>query len=194
MSTYTKITDSERLEFLFSLNRPANKALLDIELSLINEAPVDMVVVRAAIDTSIMKVRKPPANIRHDFTEDEVWWEIVRKMSAIEDNCLYHMGVASTARHVYENATPEERANYPYPDKGPAKPGNLRRLFDDSLKEQCGYYSTVRVIELPKPSPRSRIKRVILVYDNADDATVTRGTGPFQTLEQAKSCFLNGGR
>jgi hypothetical protein len=36
--------------------------------------------------------------------------------------------------------------------------------------------------------------KFILVYGDADDMTVERGTGPFSTLEKAEAWFFNGGR
>lgn len=60
---------------------------------------------------------------------------------------------------------------------------------EQSVKQQENYYSKVRVIELPQ-----RGHRFILVYGDVDDATVTFGTGPFETLEIAKNWFLTGSR
>jgi hypothetical protein len=59
----TTITDTDRLNYVFSLNRTPSTELLEIELALLNGKEVDMKIVRAAIDVSIKAgVQEPSSN------------------------------------------------------------------------------------------------------------------------------------
>jgi hypothetical protein len=60
-------------------------------------------------------------------------------------------------------------------------------MYDEWIERQLKYYSMVRVIELSSDT-------FILVYGDVDDNTVTCGTGPFDTLDEATRWFTNGGR
>lgn len=71
----------------------------------------------------------------------------------------------------------------------PDGPEWVKPMYRKWIAEQRDYYSKVRVIELPKAG-----KRFILVYGDENDAIVSKGTGPFETLEEAKAWFLNQGR
>lgn len=65
----------------------------------------------------------------------------------------------------------------------------MAACYDEMITEERDYYATVRVIELPKPG-----QRFVMVYGDVRDDEVTRGTGPFESLEAAGKWFYNGGR
>lgn len=71
----------------------------------------------------------------------------------------------------------------------PEGPAWVDSWIDESIRNEREYYSKVRVIELPQNG-----KRFILVYGDADDETVTSGTGPSVSFQRAADWFLNGGR
>ena len=78
------------------------------------------------------------------------------------------------------------------PDKfvrPPDTPEELNIIWEKFVTREKEYYSLVRVIEMPVAG-----KRFILVYGDADNETVTRGTGPFESLENAIKWFTGGGR
>ena len=62
-------------------------------------------------------------------------------------------------------------------------------MIDSWNDRERNHYALVRVIELPQPG-----KRFILVYGDADDATVTTGTGPSESLERSANWFYRQGR
>ncbi|MFC7734273.1 hypothetical protein ACFQX4_00180 [Roseomonas sp. GCM10028921] len=62
-------------------------------------------------------------------------------------------------------------------------------MIDRWSAEERGQDAMLRMTELPKEG-----QRFILVYGDVDDASVTSSTGPFETLEEARSWFLKGGR
>ena len=59
--------------------------------------------------------------------------------------------------------------------------------YDKCIHTERTYYAKVRVIRI---APR----KYILVYGRRNDKTVKHGTGPSNTLREAKAWFLNGGR
>lgn len=59
--------------------------------------------------------------------------------------------------------------------------------YDSVIKREKQHYAKVRVIRIAS-------RKYILVYGNAKDSTVKRGTGPFKTLREAKNWYLHSGR
>lgn len=64
---------------------------------------------------------------------------------------------------------------------------DAQERYEEHVYEELAYYALVRIVMIGP-------KRFILVYGDEDNATVTRGTGPFKTLEQASNWFLKQGR
>ena len=68
----------------------------------------------------------------------------------------------------------------------------IRDIYEDMIKTEEEYYSTVRIIEINKTE-----KSFILVYGDQKDIDVKdfkQGTGPFCSIEKATDWFTNGGR
>jgi len=73
--------------------------------------------------------------------------------------------------------------------RSPQSPHYIDPMIDSWIRQELEYYSLVRVIELPQDG-----KRFILVYGDADDETVDKGTGPFDSFEDSAQWFLTSGR
>ena len=71
----------------------------------------------------------------------------------------------------------------------PDTPEVVKAIWDGAITRQIDYYSLVRVVELPLGE-----KRFKLVYGDTDNQTVTEGTGPFESIEEAVAWFTTGGR
>jgi hypothetical protein len=71
----------------------------------------------------------------------------------------------------------------------PRVPADVVAMYDRWIEREHKYYALVRVIELPQNGDR-----FLLVYGDEEDATVTQGTGPFESFEKAAAWFMNGGR
>ena len=65
----------------------------------------------------------------------------------------------------------------------------ITSIYEQMIKKQQDYYSTVRIIELNQSD-----KHFVLVYGNQEDSQVTEGTGPFESIEKSIAWFINGGR
>tara|TARA_Y100000588_G_scaffold240585_2_gene254367 strand:+ start:12521 stop:12916 length:396 start_codon:yes stop_codon:yes gene_type:complete len=66
---------------------------------------------------------------------------------------------------------------------------DIKLSYEAMIKDQRDYFGKVRVIELDRPE-----KAFVLVYGDQKDSEVTRGTGPFDSVEKAIAWFANGGR
>lgn len=73
------------------------------------------------------------------------------------------------------------------PRLGSLESVRIAALYDGWIEKERSYYAAVRAVRLKKGS-------YILVYGDRDDQTVESGTGPFNTLRQAKEWFMRGGR
>lgn len=121
-------------------------------------------------------------NIRHEIDPDLVRAQIASKIADHE-----RKRVIFTEEHTRAVAAYEAAAVW----RGfkPEGPEHVDPMIDRWIDREREHYALVRVIELPQKGPR-----FILVYGDADDATVESGTGPFKTLDEAKDWFLGGGR
>lgn len=132
---------------------------------------------------------KEPAqgNVRHDLAADRVKAAIDKKIAQFEQRRLEWKHQAQEALERYQQDQLEGRGGrWSRPPDGP---GYVDALIDDWIERERHHYARVRVIERPEGP-----KRFVLVYGLAPDAEVAGGTGPFRTLDEAASWFLNGGR
>lgn len=130
----------------------------------------------------------PLANRRHDLDPEAVAQAVARKVAQIESDCLRRMEDAKALQAQYAQDVTEGLAQKRWL-REPWSPEGVRQFHDGYISTEHNYYAKVRVVELPQQGPR-----FILVYGDADDATVDSGTGPFDTLEKAAAWFFNGGR
>lgn len=130
----------------------------------------------------------PLANHRHDLDTDAVALAVARRVERLEADCqrqVEHAG-ALRAKYAQDVAAGVAQKNWA---REPWGPESVRQFYEKGICQERLHYAKVRVIERPQPGPR-----FILVYGDADDATVTHGTGPFETLEKAQAWFTAGGR
>lgn len=129
-----------------------------------------------------------PRNRRHDLDPALVQAQMARKIASLEatrERCVRE-AAELTERYHADMAAGMAAKRW---SRQPTSPEDMRRVYDSMVEQERTFYSLVRVIELP-----GRAKRFILVYGDADDETVTSGTGPFSSLPEAASWYLNGGR
>lgn len=111
---------------------------------------------------------------------------------------VYQLDPELVARSVTENINCAERlrdqdVSYWMKARPEGDPDREQRIkdaherYEERVYEELAYYAQVRVVMIGP-------KRFILVYGDEDNATITRGTGPFKTPEQASGWFLNQGR
>lgn len=129
----------------------------------------------------------PMVNTRHDIDPRLVTEQVAHKIAQHErhreeSNKQQHDLVALYTQHKAEGTTARHWTREPKTDW-------VNPMYDSWIEREREYYAKVRVIELPQPG-----KRFILVYGDVDDATVTEGTGPLDTFDQAQGWFLRGGR
>lgn len=130
-------------------------------------------------------------NIRHDLDPARVKATIEARIAEHEASREYHQAKARRARESYELAVKNGKAHL-WP-KEPETTADVDRWVDSLIAVERDYYSTVRVIELA-PHIAVSGKRFLLVYGDQPDDEVRRGTGPFNTLEEAGNWFFNQGR
>ena len=133
-------------------------------------------------------------NIRHDLDPIRVKAQIEKAITGHEEHRVYAKELAKKTLEHYEQCLKDGTAHQwtKIPDGG----SNIDSMVDRWINTELEHYSTVRVIELSKPilTHNDEWNKFILVYGEEDDATVERGTGPFNTLEKAENWFFNGGR
>lgn len=118
-------------------------------------------------------------NIRHDFPAGVVAARVAKDIADLEaSHARCSTGMEDVRRRYAET---------PWKGRPPSSQEELDRIHHDMVARQRDHYSTARVIER---SPRD----FLLVYGDVADGDAAAGTGPFPTLEQAQSWFLNGGR
>lgn len=125
-------------------------------------------------------------NIRHEIDPVGVAASIEKAVARYEQLRVQFKEQAEEALASYNRRTEKERLQW---SKVPRGPAYVDPMIDDWIASERVHYARVRVIELPTGS-----KRFLLVYGDADDATVTSGTGPFASYEKACDWFLNQGR
>ncbi len=133
-------------------------------------------------------------NIRHEIDPALVREQIEKAVAHNEECRIRFKEEALKTLESYEKAKLEKTTHRW--GKVPEGPGYVDPMIDRWNLEQTEYYAKVRVIELGVPilTHNNELNRFVLVYGDADDATVTSGTGPFATLEKAESWFLKSGR
>lgn len=128
------------------------------------------------------------ANIRHDLDPVLVQAAVAKQIAYYEDSCVRRVGESIALLAKYEQSIAAKTVYKDWYAK-PQSAESVGNQFDTWIEREREYYSTVRVIELPTGE-----KRFLLVYGDADDATVTTGTGPFDTLDTAAEWFFRCGR
>jgi hypothetical protein len=128
-------------------------------------------------------------NIRHDLDQALVAEQIGKKCAECEVDCSKRMVEAAIRTADYEagvidGTVPERWASRPF------TPLEIDVQCKERIAYERSHYAHVRIVELPY----RKEKRFVLVYGKDDDATVTRGTGPFESIEKATKWFMNGGR
>lgn len=126
------------------------------------------------------------SNIRHDLDPALVQEQIEKNIGEILRRKASAVEGAQKALARYEQHVAEGLAH-----RWPRKPDpeQIGGCYDNMVATERTYYAKARVIELPQEG-----NRFILVYGDADDATVEFGTGPFATLDEASGWFFRGGR
>lgn len=126
-------------------------------------------------------------NIRHEIDAELVKAQINKKIADHERHRIYMKEQALKTLESYEKAKLEGTTHLwsRVPDGGL----HIDGMVDKWIQHELEYYSKVRIIELPQKG-----KRFILVYGDTNDATVTNGTGPTESIEKSAQWFLNGGR
>lgn len=126
-------------------------------------------------------------NIRHNLNPVLVKEQIDKKISELTLQKASCVAFAQSTMDSYDKDVAQGRSHlWPKP---PPNPSAITDFYEDMVGHQLSHYALVRIIELPKEG-----NRFILVYGNADDATVSSGTGPFATLQEAEGWFYRGGR
>lgn len=129
----------------------------------------------------------PIYNIRHNLDPALVQAQIDKKVCEHIQHRNSAVEYAKKRCEEYTNATQEERqARWISP---PESHEIIEAIYNKWIEREKNHYTFVRVIELPKKG-----NRFILVYGDADDATVKSGTGPFKTCQEAMDWFLKSGR
>lgn len=124
-------------------------------------------------------------NVRHDFDpelvathiEETVALHEVRRRNAVK------FATELTALYDKDMASGNTRAWLRAPDTA----AEVGAMWDRRIANELSHYALARVIERPDG-------KFILVYGDADDATVTNGTGPVDSVKKAADWFFAGGR
>lgn len=129
-------------------------------------------------------------NIRHDLTKQEVAEQTERKIQQLLADKTRAIKDAIKNYAKYVTDVKDGNAER-YWVRRPETPEWNAQFYDGLISTEREHYSKVRIIEL---SQSNKPKKFILVYGNADDMIVENGTGPFESIEVAKSWYLSGGR
>lgn len=127
-------------------------------------------------------------NIRHDLEPALVQTSTAKQVAYYEDFRVRRVGETIALLAKYEQSVANDTVYKDWHSK-PQDVQSVIELFDLWIQRERKYYSKVRVIELPTGE-----KRFLLVYGDVDDATVTEGTGPFETFDTAAKWFYGSGR
>jgi len=130
----------------------------------------------------------PATNTRHEINPALVRAEIDKKVAELERLRIEWKEKALRLLDEYELAKANSSALRW--SRVPEGPGYVDPTIDRWIRQELDYYALVRVIEMPRPSG----KRFLLVYGDADDSTVSEGTGPFESYAAASDWFLKSGR
>ncbi len=127
-------------------------------------------------------------NIRHSIDPAVVADAVARKLADIDRHSQYQakMALDLTAQYLRDVESGTASKNWAHK---PSTAEEVERRRLEARAEEEGHYAKVRVVELPQEGPR-----FILVYGDANDDTVTSGTGPFETFELAVGWFTRLGR
>ena len=132
----------------------------------------------------------PSENIRHNLDPFLVMDQINHEIARNHESFAARKAEAArmNAEYAADVANGNSKKKWAHPPMDPAQYDSHQSSADQRART---VHSTVRVIELPVKG-----KRFILVYGDADDATVTlaHGVGPFKTFQNAADFFLKGGR
>jgi hypothetical protein len=127
-------------------------------------------------------------NQRHEIDPALVRAQVDRKVAHYEQQRIERKQQAQQSLEEYERTDLDRRAARW--SARPQGPEQVDAMYARWIECEKDYYARVRVIELPGDSK----KRFILVYGDTDDATVTSGTGPFESFDLAADWFLKSGR
>lgn len=126
-------------------------------------------------------------NVRHDIDPVLVQAQVENKVAQYELDRIRFKREAQATLDAYEQDKLKGQTA-PWP-KVPEGPAYVDPMIDEWIARERNEYALVRVIELPKDG-----KRFVLTYGDVEDAAVTSGTGPFESVELAAKWFFNGGR
>lgn len=132
----------------------------------------------------------PVANIRHNLEPALVQTSTAKQVAYYEDFRVRRVGETIALLAKYEQSVANDTVYKDWHNK----PQDVQSVIDQHnewIRREREHYSTVRVIELPTGE-----KRFLLVYGDVDDATatVTEGTGPFESFDAAAKWFYGSGR
>lgn len=126
-------------------------------------------------------------NVRHDLDPVLVQAQVEEKVAGHELNRIRFKREAQATLESYEqDKLLGKSAHW---SKVPAGPAYVDPMIDEWIARERNEYALARVIELPKDG-----KRFVLAYGDVEDAAVTGGTGPFESVETAAKWFFTGGR
>lgn len=130
----------------------------------------------------------PGQNIRHDIDPAVVAEAVARRLADLDRHSQYQLERARefSAKYLQDVADGTVSKNWTWE---PRDPEDVERQHLESRQTEETYYAKVRVIELPLNG-----RRFILVYGDTIDATVTSGTGPFESFDKAVAWFVGLGR
>jgi hypothetical protein len=172
-----------------TLSIPPAPAVLEIEAQPVAKpadapGPIDAV----PAEPATADLGDPPhKNVRHDLDPVLVQAQIEKKVANTAAQMARRIVETTELCQRYEaDMAAGKTKNWARKPDGPAE---VERYMTEWMAHERDYYAKVRVIELPQPG-----KRFLLVYGDADDATVTKGTGPFESIHRAQAWFFNGGR
>lgn len=128
------------------------------------------------------------SNIRHELDPEKVKASVAKKIAEYEKHRIEWKAraEANVKQYAEDMAAGTAGKNWTRKPDGPAY---VDPMIDEWIARETDCYALVRVIELPQEG-----NRFILVYGDEDDATVKRGTGPFESFERAAQWFYNTGR
>ena len=131
---------------------------------------------------------QPLQNVRHDLDPAVVADAVARKLADIDRHGQYRVERARefTAKYLKDLADGVASKNWLHQ---PDSPEDVQHRLQAQRQTEQSYYAKVRVVELPREG-----NRFVLVYGDVDDASVTTGTGPFESFDKAVEWFVRLGR
>lgn len=128
-------------------------------------------------------------NIRHDLDPVLVAEQIERKC-AEHDRQRKEQMVKADKNWIDYNASVADGTVARKWVRAPDTAASIDEMYHRWIRYEREVYAKVRIIELPIKAK----KKFILVYGDTDDATVTHGTGPTESIEKSTEWFMRGGR